>query len=207
MTATDPTPPRTPADLSAERAILRWAAGRLGGEPAEYSVGHHERGHIADLLRRWAAELDTAPAPVYQLPAEPPPEVTELWDRDGDRWARKQWRYQPGGDPAPRGTSWIWERNGLGERQRWPGLLGYGPLSTTPPADAETVESVTEAAGWIRDERDQAEETLAEVLRLLDRLDESGQDYDTALIRGVVPEGLAARVLSTTPPAGTETRP
>lgn len=84
-------------------------------------------------------EADTAPAPVYQLPAEPPDTVTELWDRDGDRWERKRWPFQPDGSPAEPGTvSWMWERNGLGERQRWPGLLAYGPLTTTPPAGTET---------------------------------------------------------------------
>lgn len=75
--------------------------------------------------------------------------------------------------------------------------------STVPgpaPTDGETVESLTEAAGWIRDERDEAEDALAEVLRLLDRLDESGQDYDTDLIRGVIPAAMARRVLLTNAP-------
>lgn len=56
----------------------------------------------------------------------------------------------------------------------------------------ETKRSIREASGWIRDERDEAEQALAEVLALLDRLDESGQDYDTDLIRGMVPDRLRA---------------
>lgn len=51
-----------------------------------------------------------------------------------------------------------------------------------------------QAAEWIRDERDQAEDALAEVLALLDRLDESGEDFDTDTIRAQVPEVLRARL-------------
>lgn len=51
-----------------------------------------------------------------------------------------------------------------------------------------------------------AETALAEVLALLDRLDDSGQDYDTDLIRGVVPERLRARVAELEAQQGGEVR-
>lgn len=51
-----------------------------------------------------------------------------------------------------------------------------------------------EAAGWVVDERNQAEWALAEVLALCDRLDESGQDFDPDLIRQAVPDVLRRRL-------------
>lgn len=92
---------------------------------------------------------------------------------------------------SPEGRAWS------ANLRRWADDLDAARSTDPGPAanDGETVESLTEAAGWIRDERDQAEDALAEVLRLLDRLDESGQEYDTDLIRGVIPPVLARRVL------------
>lgn len=58
-------------------------------------------------------------------------------------------------------------------------------------AGGETIESVSEAARWIRDERDQAEQALAEVLALLD---ESGQDFDPDMVRQSVPDVLRHRL-------------
>lgn len=46
-----------------------------------------------------------------------------------------------------------------------------------------------EAATWIRDERDQCAAALAQVASLLDRLDDSSQDYDTDMIRALLPSG------------------
>lgn len=68
--------------------------------------------------------------------------------------------------------------------------------------EAETIDSVTEAASWIRDERDQAEASLAEILALLDRLDESGESYDTDTIRALIPVDLTNRVSDN--PAGND---
>lgn len=112
MTTTDPTPPRTPAEA------LRWVADMAG-----------THGNVTGgMLRRWADELDTAP-PVYQLPAEPPPHITELWDRDGCRW---EWSDGEDGSDSgwvPDTGDGVWE---------WPELLvEHGPLSTTPPAGTE----------------------------------------------------------------------
>lgn len=49
-----------------------------------------------------------------------------------------------------------------------------------------------EAATWIRDERDQCEAALADVACLLDRLDDSSQDYDTDMIRALLPRHVMA---------------
>lgn len=60
--------------------------------------------------------------------------------------------------------------------------------------DEVTDNGLREAAGWVVDERDQAEWALAEVLALCDRLDESGQDFDPDLIRQAVPDVLRRRL-------------
>jgi hypothetical protein len=114
----------TTTDLSAERAILHWAADRLAAEPNEYPYGADQHAHVVGLLRRWADEL--APAPkTWALPPEPGPEVTELWDRDGWRWEL---------DAAEGG----WVHEDTGEICIWSELLAeYGPLSTVEPEETE----------------------------------------------------------------------
>jgi len=75
-------------------------------------------------------------------------------------------------------------------------LGAYAVLSLLPEplSDDETMDGLREAAGWVVDERDQAEWALAEVLALLDRLDESGQDFDLDMIRQRIPADLRQRL-------------
>lgn len=116
MTTTTPPVPSTPAEA------LRWAADRAD------ALGVLSREEIVALLRRWADKLDAAPRR-YELPAEPPAEVTELWDRDGQQWDRtgpRTWRRTSESDD-PWWRRWTWLRL----------LDKRGPLSTTPPTDAE----------------------------------------------------------------------
>jgi hypothetical protein len=48
------------------------------------------------------------------------------------------------------------------------------------------VRGLKQAVGWICDERDAAEARLLDVHDLLDRLDQSGQDFTTDTIRAVL---------------------
>lgn len=65
-------------------------------------------------------------ARTYELPAEPSPEVTELWDREGVKWVlvAADGSWQPADDPEGFGIPWV-------------EALAYGPLSSTPPAGTE----------------------------------------------------------------------
>lgn len=131
--ATDPTGAPQPATPGLRERVgyLVFCAVNIGDSDRAAAL------KVADqiLAETTRADARDAGPGVYQLPGEP--DVTELWDQSGDRWVRKQWPVHPDGSPAEPGTSWMWERNGLGERQRWPGLLAYGQLSTTPPAGTE----------------------------------------------------------------------
>lgn len=130
MTATDPTTTLQPADFARERAILRWAADRI--EHLAKTGGLDPRVSKDDLLRRWADELDAAPA-VYTLPPEPP-DGTRLKDRGGGIWQRDG-RYI---------ATWTLVVTFRGEtpyapvRRHWHELLMAGaPLMTAPPAGTE----------------------------------------------------------------------
>jgi hypothetical protein len=114
----------TTTDLSAERAILNWAADRIDAGPHDpvldtdplQEAYDDARRHYAGELRRWADELDAAPA-TWQLPPEPGPEV-RLRGRSGLRWRR-----------YPAGWS-----NGVRHAIEWSYLLATdSPLSAVPP--------------------------------------------------------------------------
>jgi hypothetical protein len=123
MTATDPTP-LSAADLDTIAARADAAA------PAAWEVVPHTCDCWADVPRLVAEvrRLTAAPA-TYALPPEPPPEVTELWDRDGLHWHRVAAR--------------TWSRSAVGrdpwwQRWNWLRLLDKrGRLSTTPPTATE----------------------------------------------------------------------
>jgi hypothetical protein len=106
----------TTTDLSAERAILNWAADR-----AEAS-GVLSREEVVEQLRRWADERPPAPT-AWALPPEPGPEVTELWDKGGEHWERSDDEDTPDGWVRDRGEG-VWE---------WAEMLMHGPLSAVPP--------------------------------------------------------------------------
>lgn len=114
MTTTDR--PSTPAEA------LRWYARRE-------NVGDSPEGRAwAEQLRRWADELDAAPRR-YELPPEPGPEVTELWDVIGIRW------FHDADDLKP----YLWWSDGNAYPPRyWRELLARGWLSTAPPTTEET---------------------------------------------------------------------
>jgi hypothetical protein len=124
----------TTTDLSAERAILNWAADRIDAGPHDpvldtdplQEAYDDARRHYAGELRRWATELDATPT-AWELPPEPGPEVTELWDKGGERWERSDDEDTPDG--------WVRDR-GEGVYE-WAEMLMHGPLSAVPPEQTE----------------------------------------------------------------------
>lgn len=92
------------------------------------------------------------------------------------------------GDPREWPIGWACGEVGTG----WPNGTDGGPVNTQPcrfrpghegPHDWVIAEDVAEL-----------EKSLVEVLALLERLDQSGQDFDTDLIRGAVPAELRRRL-------------
>ncbi|MEV4846110.1 hypothetical protein AB0K20_23195 [Micromonospora matsumotoense] len=111
-----------PADLAAiEAELARYdKAIGPGGEKA-WSAGQLAR-HIQPLIaevRRLQAELVAATPQV--LTAEPGPEVTAVWDCDGDKWVRCA-----GGG---------WQRAGQlsGRVATWAQISIWAPIAATPP--------------------------------------------------------------------------
>lgn len=129
MTATDPTAPAQPATPG---QALRWAAERLTKQV--HALGQPVYAdQVLDGLRRWADELDAAPA-VYTLPPEPPETVIELWDCHGCRWGRDKPGHWLLLEQADAGEGRVWHLV-IPCIVPWRALLAeQGPLSTAPPA-------------------------------------------------------------------------
>lgn len=139
MTATpSPGQPATPAE-ALRMAAAKLARGSVWADPFGYWYATQARAAgqqkqlMVDALNDLAAELDTAPT-TYALPAAPPPEVTELWDVEGERWQRQH----PGVDRWVADEAVVWN-----SVRTWGELLPRGPLSTVPPAGTEAAETVT----------------------------------------------------------------
>lgn len=131
--------------LDAVVALARHWASELPGSPHRYSLRElaqtlretiHRAGGGDVLDEPTGAEFDKAfdaggpVAPtVYALPAEPPPEVTELWDRIGDRW-------EPDTEPEAAGYWYRVDESGVVVEEIPFGevVFRYGRLSTVPPA-------------------------------------------------------------------------
>ncbi|KXK63390.1 hypothetical protein AWW66_03490 [Micromonospora rosaria] len=108
-----------------------------GGEKA-WSAGHlvqHVRPLLAEV-RRLQAELAAATPQI--LTTEPGPEVTAVWDRDGDKWTR-----HPAGG---------WRRAPFGDQTTWEFMGIWEPITATPgmvvgPAPAELSAAVDALPG------------------------------------------------------------
>jgi hypothetical protein len=140
----------TATDPSAERAILNWAADRIDAGPHDpvldtdplQEAYDDARRHYAGELRRWATELDATPT-AWELPPEPGPEVTELWDRHGCHWRRDVPGHWLLVEHADAGEGLFWHLV-IPCVSPWRALLAeHGPLSAVPPEQPE----VPDAAG------------------------------------------------------------
>lgn len=128
-TAAPPGQPATPAEA------LRTAAERMAEN------GFAMRGGlICNMLRRWADELDAAPA-TYTLPAEPGPEVTELWGHGTASWFERMpggWRAKADEHGEYSTISWL------------DVLVAQRRLSTVPPAGTEPADDCLRTAAEVR---------------------------------------------------------
>jgi hypothetical protein len=111
------------AEQNPDDVLARVFHGMLAAADRE-SVAATAAMAVLALAKQRADELDAAPRR-YELPAEPPPEVTELWDDAG-------WHLTRSGDV------WV-SAVPVRESLRWRAAvyLATGPLSTTPPTTTE----------------------------------------------------------------------
>lgn len=130
-----------------DREFIDTVADERDAARAELAEVTADRDRLADEVTTWKTRLvdetaglrgrlDATPA-TYTLLAEPPPEVTELWDRHGRRWERHE---------ALGRVRWrrIFGDGSLIIRT-WPELLAAGPLSTVPPEPATSSEGERDA--------------------------------------------------------------
>lgn len=147
----------------------------------EHSDTPRQRDFYQALHNRLSA-LDVAVDAYTATSSAPQPDVA-LAEVDRMRpvvEAAQEWR--EGHAPADRHAEVAWmysdTENAL--------LAAVDIYTAQQEPDTETVESVSEAADWIREERDAAEARLLNVHDLLDRLDQTGQDYTTDTIRAAL---------------------
>lgn len=124
------------ADQNPDDVLARVFHGMLT-EPDREAVAATAAMAVLELaVRRADASRSTVPGPApttWALPEEPPPDVVELWDHDGERWCRLD-------RPLATGQSWVpWDNLGsevsvAESAAHWDEVVHeYGPLSSLPP--------------------------------------------------------------------------
>lgn len=115
--------------LDATRQQLRDEAKRIMRHPAHPPVA-------ADIAWQLRQIAEPEPRGRWVLPAEPGPETTQVWDRDGGQWCRLN-------QPQATGEGWVPADTLRDEVHvteaaiHWDQLVyEYGPLSATPPETA-----------------------------------------------------------------------
>jgi hypothetical protein len=115
-----------PSGVRCEDVHDDWLCTMFRGHSGDHEARGARKGKV---YATWPQEPPPPPQ-VWELPAEPGPEVTRLRDKDGDEWKR---HVPPPWAKSASQSEWHSEKRRL--VVTWLGLLAYGPLVDCTPTD------------------------------------------------------------------------